>query len=620
MAAPPVLTLQEARLGYGGKPLFEDLDLTLAQGARACLVGRNGSGKSTLLKVLAGLVEPDSGSRVIQSGQRLAYLPQDPVLPSDKKVGEFIGEGLPQDEADVARYRVDAMLDLLNLDGEAVLGSLSGGETRRAALAQMLVSEPDIMLLDEPTNHLDLPTIQWLEGELARFRGAFIVISHDRAFLETVSNTTLWLDRGRIRQLNKGFAAFDEWADEVAREEEQELYRLRKTIEREEHWLQRGVTGRRKRNQGRLKRLQELRKSRAEMIQNQPGQLSMAAAEAGTSGKIVIEAENISKSLTRPDGEEVQLVNGFSTRIRRGDRVGIVGRNGAGKTTLIRLLLGRMEPDGGSVKLGTNLEVQVFDQQRESLAPEATLWETLCPMGGDSVMVGGRQRHVVAYLRDFLFDERQVKQPVHSLSGGEKNRLQLARLFAQPSNLLVLDEPTNDLDMDTLDLLVEVLDDYEGTLLLVSHDRDFLDRLTSSVILMDGRGGAQEYPGGYSDAVRQAGGLPDARVLREKSSRKARQEGQDQAAGGKPKAPAPKLSYKEQRELDGLPDRIAKLETEISDLEAQLADPDFYSRDPQGFQAATDRLESRRESLAHCEERWLELEDKRERLKQGRDS
>lgn len=617
MAAPPVLTLQESRLSYGGTPLFEGLDLTLSPGERACLVGRNGSGKSTLLKVLSGLVEPDSGSRVVQSGLRLSYLPQDPDLPAEQTVSDYIAEGLPPDEADVGRYRVDAMLDLLSLDGAASLGSLSGGESRRVALARMLVSEPDVMLLDEPTNHLDLPTIEWLEGELARFRGAFIVISHDRAFLEKVSNATFWLDRGQVRQLNKGFAAFDDWAEEVARAEKQELYRLRKTIEREEHWLQRGVTARRKRNVGRLKRLQELRQSRAEMMKNQPGQLSMAAAEAGTSGKIVIEAEDISKSFTRPDGERITVVDSFSTRIRRGDRVGIVGRNGAGKTTLIRLLLGRMEPDQGNVKLGTNLEVQIFDQRRESLDPGSTLWETLCPLGGDSVMVGGRQRHVVAYLRDFLFDERQVKQPVSSLSGGEKNRLLLARLFAQPSNLLVLDEPTNDLDMDTLDLLVEVLDDYEGTLLLVSHDRDFLDRLTSSVILMDGRGGAQEYPGGYSDAVRQAGGLPDARTGKDKAARKAPQGGKAQAAQGKPKASAPKLSYKEQRELDKLPEQIAKLETEVAELEAHLADPDYYGRDPEGFQTTTDKLERRRSDLEKQEERWLELEDKRERLKQG---
>ncbi len=603
---PPLIALKDAALGFGGRPLFDGLDLTLAAGERAALVGRNGSGKSTLLKVLAGLVELDRGERTLQAGARIGYLPQAPELPAPQRVADFVAGGLIDPEDPAGRALCDAVLDRMQLSGAAALGTLSGGEGRRAALARALVAEPDLLLLDEPTNHLDLPTIQWLEGELARFRGALLVISHDRTFLAKVSNRTLWLDRGRAHRLERGFAHFDAWAEELRAAEARALERLGKAIEREEHWLQRGVTARRKRNMGRLARLKELRASRAEMLKNQAGQVEMAAAAAGRSGKLVIEAEGLAKAYRQPDGTERPIVAGFTTRILRGDRIGIVGRNGAGKTTLVKLLLGREAPDSGGLRHGTNLEVAVFDQRREALDPEKTLWETLVPGGGDALMVGGRQRHVVAYLRDFLFDEKQVKQPVKALSGGEANRLLLARILAKPANLLVLDEPTNDLDMDTLDLLEEVLDDYDGTLILVSHDRDFLDRLCTSVILMDGAGGAREYPGGYSDAVRQAGGLPDGRLATAASAK---------APAAKPRGAGPgKLGYREQRELDLLPGRIAELEVEIGRLEKTLADPELYARDPARFQQATDALTAASRSLSEAEERWLELEDKRETL------
>ncbi len=617
---PPLIALKAARLGFGGRPLFDGLDLTLAAGERAALVGRNGSGKSTLLKVLAGLVELDRGERSLQAGARIGYLPQAPELPAAQRVADFVAAGLPADDP-AARALADAALDRLSLDGSAALGTLSGGEGRRAALARALVSEPDLLLLDEPTNHLDLPTIAWLEGELARFRGALLTISHDRTFLAQVSNRTLWLDRGRAHRLDKGFAHFDAWAEELREAEARELERLGKTIEREEHWLHRGVTARRKRNMGRLARLKELRASRAEMLKNQAGQVEMSAAAAARSGKLVIEAEHLSKAYSLPEGGQRGVLHDFSTRILRGDRIGIVGRNGAGKTTLVNLLLGRLAPDAGTLRHGTNLEIAVFDQRRESLDPDKSLWETLAPGGGDSLMVGGRQRHVVSYLRDFLFDETQVKQPVKALSGGEANRLLLARILAQPSNLLVLDEPTNDLDMDTLDLLEEVLDDYPGTLILVSHDRDFLDRLCTSVILMDGAGGAREYPGGFTDAVRQAGGLPGTatgRPAAKGGGKAGTGKGSGAGAKAKPKGGAAgKLSYKEQRELDGLPDTIARLEAEIAAHQATLADANLYARDPARFQRATDALTAASEKLAAAEERWLELEDKREQLAAG---
>jgi len=608
MSATPLISLQDVSLGIDRQPLFAGLDLMLHAGERACLVGRNGSGKSTLLRVLAGLVEPESGERAVQAGVRLAYLAQEPQLPPEQSVADYITGGLPPAEAE-ERYRVDVMLERFELDGETRLGALSGGEARRAALAQALVGEPDVLLLDEPTNHLDLPTIQWLEEELARFRGGLLTVSHDRVFLTNVGNRVFWLDRGRVHRLDAGFERFDDWAEQIRHAEEQELYRLGKQVAREEHWLHRGVTARRKRNQGRLARLQALRRERAEMLRNRQGQAVMVAAEAGTSGKLVIEAEGLTKAFTAPDGGRLPIVENFSTRIRRGDRVGIVGRNGAGKTTLINLLLGRLEPDEGRVTLGTNLEIEMVDQKRSLLDPDVTPWEVLCPAGGGSVMVGGRPKHVVGYLRDFLFKEEQAKQPVKALSGGERNRLLLARAFAAPSNLMVLDEPTNDLDMDTLDLLVEVLDDYQGTLILVSHDRDFLDRLCTSVILLDGQGGAREYPGGFSDAVRQAGGLPAARGKLAAAAEKTK-------ARARPATPRPaaKLSYKEQRELEGLPKAIERLEGEVSSLEAQLADPGFYGRDPEGFTQAGKKLEALQEELAAAEERWLELEEKRERL------
>jgi ABC transport system ATP-binding/permease protein len=598
----PVVALAGARISFGGRPLVESAEIALGRGERACLVGRNGAGKSTLLKALAGEIELDGGARFQQPGTRVSYLPQEPRPSAGATVAEHVAAGLAA--PDRAEHRIAALLDRLSLDGARPVASLSGGEARRADLARALVGEPDILLLDEPTNHLDLPTILWLEEELTSLSAGLLTISHDRAFLARLTRRTFWLDRGRVLMLERGFASFEDWAGEVAEQEGAAAHRLDKRIEAETRWYNRGITARRKRNEGRRRALDALRRQRRERIRPQ-GRAKLSAAASDPGGRLVIDAQGIAKSFATPAGERVILRN-FSTRLLRGDRVGVIGPNGAGKTTLLKLLTGQLAPDCGTVRLGTNLEMLLFDQKRESLDPELSLWKTLAP-SGDSVMMRGEPRHVVAYLRDFLFEERQALQPVKSLSGGERSRLLLARLLARPSNLLVMDEPTNDLDLDTLDLLEEVLADYPGTLLLVSHDRDFLDRLVTSVIALEGDGRATEYPGGYSDYLRQ---------------RPAPPEPQPKKAPPRPE-PAPRgqrkerLSFKEQRELEELPGRLDALSAEIAALERRLAEPDFYGRDPKGFAAATARLGAATADRSAAEERWLELEEKRERLSSG---
>jgi ABC transport system ATP-binding/permease protein len=598
----PLVALTEARISFGGRPLVDGAAIALGRGERACLVGRNGAGKSTLLKALAGEIELDGGARFLQPGTRVSYLPQEPRPALGATVADHAAGGLPS--PDPQDHRVAALLDRLSLDGARPVAGLSGGEARRADLARALAGEPDILLLDEPTNHLDLPTILWLEEELASLTAGLLMISHDRAFLSRLTRRSFWLDRGRVLMLERGFPDFEAWAEELAEQEGAAAHRLDKRIEAETRWYNRGITARRKRNEGRRRALDALRRQRRERIRAQ-GRAKLAAVAAEPGGRLVIEAASISKSFPAPEGPRAVLRD-FSTRILRGDRVGIIGPNGAGKTTLLKLLTGQMPPDSGAVRLGTNLEMLLFDQKRESLDPELSLWKTLAP-SGDSVMVDGEPRHVVAYLRDFLFEERQALQPVKSLSGGERSRLLLARLFARPSNLLVMDEPTNDLDLDTLDLLEEVLADYPGTLLLVSHDRDFLDRLVTSVIALEGDGRAAEYPGGYSDYLRQRPAPP------EPQPRKA-----PVRTGPAPRAERKeRLSFKEQRELEELPARLDALSGEIAALERRLAEPDFYGRDPHGFAAATARLSAATAERAEAEERWLELEEKRERLASG---
>ena len=470
--APPVLALKNARLRIGQQQLFAGLDAMLARGDRVCLVGRNGSGKSTLLRVLAGLVDLDAGEAFVQPRVTVAYLPQEPTQPAGVPLADMVLRGLPAtDDAAAARYRAEILLDELGMDPAREATGLSGGEIRRVSLAQALVGEPEVLLLDEPTNHLDLPAIEWLEERLAVFGGSFVVISHDRRFLTRLSTRTWWLDRGTLRSSDSGYDGFEAWREEVLAAEEAEIQRLDKRLEAETHWLHRGVTARRRRNMGRLRQLHDLRRQRRELIPP-PGTVKLPTGMPFVSGRMVVEAEAIAKTY-----DERTVLQPFSTRILRGDRVGILGPNGAGKTTLLKLLTGELAPDAGTVRLGTGLEIARFDQHRAQLDPERTPWDILCPHGGDRVQVRGESRHVVGYLREFLFRDEQARQPVHALSGGERNRLLLALILARPANLLVLDEPTNDLDIETLDLLEEMLADHPGTLLLVSHDRDFVDRL-----------------------------------------------------------------------------------------------------------------------------------------------
>ncbi|HNB26569.1 MAG TPA: ATP-binding cassette domain-containing protein [Alphaproteobacteria bacterium] len=601
-AAIPQLAIRDAAVTFGGKPLFSGIDATLGRGERVCLVGANGSGKSTILKALAGEIELDRGTRFVQPGTRIGYLPQNVDLNGGGSVAEFVaggGTGLHADD-----YRVATLLDHVQLDGARALASLSGGEGRRAALARTLAAEPDLLLLDEPTNHLDLPTIQWLEQELADFPGGILMISHDRAFLRRLTQRLLWLDRGRMFERDGGFDGFEEWSQNIAEQEAAEYRRLEKRLEQEEYWLRRGVTARRSRNEGRRRKLFALRQQKAESLKTR-GRAKLQVTEAELGGRLAIEAIDISKHFTRPDGSQVAIVENFSTRIMRGDRVGILGPNGAGKTTLIKLLTGAERPDSGEVRLGLGIAPIYLDQRRESFDLDKTLWETLAPGGGDSILVNGQQRHIVGYLRDFLFDERQATMPVRLLSGGERARLMLAKLFAQPSNLIVLDEPTNDLDMDTLDLLQDVLSEYDGTLLLVSHDRDFLDRLVTSTIAVEGDGDVQEYAGGYSDYVIQRGEREAARPAAKKAAPKP-------AEPARPAASAPaRFSMKEQRELADITSRLDRLHAEIATLEGALADPALYQRDPAKAAQAGALLARKRDELHAAEERWLELEEKR---------
>ncbi|MEQ9638894.1 MAG: ATP-binding cassette domain-containing protein [Alphaproteobacteria bacterium] len=589
--APPLLSLQQARIGFGGAPLFADLDLAIAPRDRICLVGRNGCGKSTLLRLIAGEIEAEAGEYFVQPGTAVAYLPQDPVFAGYETLLDYVAAGVPE------LHKAEAAMAALDAPAGRRCAQASGGERRRAALARVFAAEPEVLLLDEPTNHLDLPAIQWLEEALASFRGAVVVISHDRAFLRRVTSSIWWLDRGVLRRHDQGFDKFEDWANGILEAEEATRAKRDKLIAVETDWSHKGITARRRRNEGRIRRLQALRQQRAEELRR-VGNVKLTASGGATAGRRVIDAEDISKRF----GDNVVL-RGFSTRVLRGDRVGLIGPNGAGKTTLLKLLTGRLAPDTGEVRLGTNVQPVFVDQDRGQLDPGKTVWETLCPQGGDMVTVNGQTKHVVGYMRDFLFEERQARAPVGSLSGGERNRLLLALSFTRPANLLVLDEPTNDLDMETLDLLQELLAEYDGTLLLVSHDRDFLDRVVTSTIAMEGDGRAMEYPGGYADYLRQR---PARAADRPRPVTKP--------AADKPKPSAKRLGYKQQRALELLPKQIAALEQEIVDLEARLADPALFARDAAAFNATAQRLDAAKAELETAETEWLELEMLREEV------
>ncbi|WP_027285044.1 ABC-F family ATP-binding cassette domain-containing protein [Rubritepida flocculans] len=601
MPAPPLLILEDIRFTLGNAPLLAGAALQVSPGERLALVGRNGSGKSTLLRIAAGELEPEGGTRFLQPGATLRTLPQEPDLSAHARVWDAVQAGLgPADDPHRARW----LLEQLGLTGEEAPARLSGGEARRAALAAALAPQPDILLLDEPTNHIDLPAIEWLEAELAAFRGALVMISHDRRFLERLSRATLWLDRGATRRLEQGFAAFEEWRERLLAEEEREAHKLGRQIAREEHWLRHGVSARRKRNMRRVAELEALRAARRARVKPQ-GQVKLEAAEAERGGSLVIAAEAVTKSW---GGRAV--VRGFSTRILKGDRVGIVGRNGAGKTTLLKLLTGALAPDSGSVRLGANLAMASLDQMRATLDPAATLAETLTEGRGDQVWVGGRPRHVIGYMQDFLFAPEQARTPVGRLSGGERGRLMLARALAAPSNLLVLDEPTNDLDLETLDLLEEMLADYAGTVLVVSHDRDFLDRVCTSVVMSEGEGRWQEYAGGYTDMLAQRG----AGVTAPPRPPSAPAPAPARPAEAPRAAPARKLGFKERHALETLPAAMERLGQEIAVLRRWLSDPELYARDPKGFAAKSAALAEREAKLAEAEEEWLRLEMLREEL------
>ncbi|WP_454685177.1 ABC-F family ATP-binding cassette domain-containing protein [Ancylobacter moscoviensis] len=602
--APPLLLLQDIRLTFGGTPLLEGAELSVSQGERVGLVGRNGSGKSTLLKIAAGFVQADSGTRFVQPGATVRYLPQEPDLSGFATTLAYVEAGMgPGDQEYRARY----LLEQLGLTGEESPASLSGGEARRAALARVLAPEPDILLLDEPTNHLDLPAIEWLESEIASTRSALVLISHDRRFLEDLTRATVWLDRGQTRRMERGFRFFEEWRDQVLEEEERDQQKLARQIVAEEHWMRYGVTARRKRNMRRVAELADLRKQYREH-RRALGTVTLTSTEAETSGKLVMEAEHISKSF----GERV-IVRDFSIRIQRGDCIGIVGPNGAGKTTLLKMLTGELAPDSGTVKLGTNLEMATLDQRRAKLDPTRSVRDTLTDGRGDQVFIGGNPRHVIGYMKDFLFAPEQAGTPVSSLSGGERGRLLLACALAQASNLLVLDEPTNDLDLETLDLLEEMIDDYAGTVLLVSHDRDFLDRTVTATIVFEGDGNWNVYAGGYSDMVAQRGQGVTARGVAEKAP-KAADKPEAAPAPAEKGAPKRKLSYKEKHALEQLPKQIAALEAEIAKLAGKMQAPDFYTKDPSGFAKTSAALEKAQGELSKAEEQWLELEMLREEL------
>jgi len=601
------LKLDDITLTFGVTPLLNGANLQVEPGDRICLVGRNGSGKSTLMKIAAGLVEAQSGEVFRHPSSTIRYLEQAPDFSGYDTVQAYAEEGLgPGDDP----YRVTYLLNHLGLTGQEDPKSLSGGEARRAALARVMAPEPDILMLDEPTNHLDLPTIEWLEDELQKSRSALVLISHDRRFLEKVSNSTVWLDRGTSRRLSRGFAHFEEWRDKVLEEEELEQHKLGKAIEREEHWMRYGVTARRKRNMRRVGELQAMR-AQHRGHKGPQGSVQTTAVDTRESGKLVIEADSITKSY----GDRT-IVAPFSLRVHRGDCIGLVGPNGAGKTTLLKMLTGQLQPDSGTIKLGTNLDIATLDQKREELNPNDTLAHYLTDGRGENLLVNGELKHVTGYMKDFLFQPEQARTPIRNLSGGERARLMLARILARPTNLLILDEPTNDLDIETLDLLQEVVAGFVGTVILVSHDRDFLDRTVTSTIAPanpdapDGRW--IEYAGGYSDMMAQRKGAAEEKRKAEKQE-KAKSTSSSAASDDAPKAKG-KLSFKQKFALENLPKEMEKAQIEIAKREEKMADPNLFSKDPTAFGKLADEMEKLRHKLVTMEEEWLELEMLREEL------
>lgn len=596
VAEPPIYTIKNAYLSFGLNPLFTGIELNISRGDKICLVGRNGSGKSTLLKIISGIIEPDSAEIFIQPGVKISYMPQEADYSSFATLRDVVLSGLENITSE-QNYKADILIDELNILEKQSPSNASGGELKKASLAKALISEPDILLLDEPTNHLDIETIEKLEQIIGKFQGAVVVISHDRMFLNHVSKQTFWLDRGILHSNNRGFAFFDEWQEQILEQEIIAQKYLNKKIEEETEWLHKGVTARRKRNQGRLRRLQQLRQERREQIK-QIGSVNMEIETAELRSRLVIEAKHIFKSYN-----DHELVKDFSIKVVKGNRIGIVGPNGAGKTTLIKLLTKKLEPDSGFVRIGKNLEEAYFDQNRITLDPKKTLWKTLCNEG-DHIWVRGKYRHVVAYLKDFLFKPDQAQCPVSALSGGEKNRLMLAVALAKASNFLVLDEPTNDLDMDTLDLLQEVLDEYQGTILIVSHDRDFLDKVATSLLYMKGDGSIVEHIGSYTELLEKLKSIPFREDKKIKTVKNIQYEKQRNIN---------KLSYKDKRLLEVLPAEIEDLEHKIIQIENTLStQTDLYTTDADKFDELISSLEENKKLKEEKENLWLEIELKAE--------
>ena len=599
--SPPILILKDIKLTFGGTPLLEGAELIVSNHDKICLVGRNGSGKSTLLKIAAGIIEADSGDKFLQPGTTVRYLSQEPDFSNYSTTLDYAEAGL---EGSDNKYRAAYLLEQLGLTGDEDPKNLSGGEIRRAALANVLAPEPDILLLDEPTNHLDIDAIEWLEGELKDIRSSLVIISHDRRFLEKLSQNTIWLSLGKTRRLNQGFKNYEAWRDDALEQEELNRHKLDRKIVREEHWLRYGVTARRKRNVRRLNDLYALKESRRNQ-RSDTGSVKMNASQSETSGKVIFEADGISKSYSGRS-----IVKDFSTRVKRGDRIGFIGKNGIGKTTLLNLLTSKIEPDDGIMKIGSKLEMVSLDQKRESLNLKISLSDFLTGGNSDMVLVGTNQRHVVSYMKDFLFQPEQKNTDVSALSGGERGRLMLAKAFAKPSNLLVLDEPTNDLDLETLDLLQELIADYSGTVLLVSHDRDFIDRIvTSTLAPSDERQGIWvEYAGGYSDMLSQKN---ISKREYNQSSKNLKNQSQ------KIRKKRDRMSFKDKHALETLPKKIEEARSKINSIKTKLAFPDFYSKDPEGFEGLAKSLSLKETKLSRLEDQWLKLELEREELEES---
>ena len=620
MAATPLLSVGGLGVNLGDRWLLRNVDVTVSAGDRLCLVGRNGAGKSTLMKFMAGLTESDEGERWVAPGASISYLPQAPKLPGGMTIASVVMNGTGSDGHFIAeQHRAEAMLTRFDMDPGMMTDGLSGGESRRVALARALVKEPEVLLMDEPTNHLDLPTITWMEEMLLARGGAMIIISHDRAFLRRIGNGTLWIEGGKMRRRQGSFDGFDDWAEVIQQEESVRLHKMDRLIAEETRWSHEGISARRKRNMGRMRELENLRAERARMAAPLGKSARMETTAVDGGGQMVLEAIDLTVSVpARPaPGQELDpdarrvLFNHFNGIIRKGDRIGIIGPNGIGKSTLVKALMGRIDPDSGRVREGFGLLSAYFDQQREALNGEDSPWTVLCPGGGDTVTVAGRNVHVRKYLEDFLFDRYKVTQRVRTLSGGEQNRLLLAKLFAQEHNVLVLDEPTNDLDMETLELLQEVVADYQGTVIIISHDRDFVDRTVTALLVFEDDGRIIPHSGGYSDYL-------DRRTrteARKSAAQKAKKGSSGNAAKEKPKgAREAKLSFKEKHALETLPQEIADLQDAIAKAETDLADPALFSQQPDRFASLAESLALDRDRLATKEEQWLTLEMKREEI------